>query len=66
MSQHPILIFLISADSAHSAENVTFQTPYDSSPQFDLTRVNPATEQARHNRPVTPSRWKMSFQYHCC
>ena len=33
MSQQP---FLISEDSAHLAENGTFQTAYVSSPQFDL------------------------------
>src|SRR5262245_60870015 len=37
MSQHP---FLISPDSAHLAENGTFQTAYDSSPQFDLIFIH--------------------------
>jgi len=37
MSQQP---FLISEDSAHWAENGTFQTPYDSSQQFDLLFIH--------------------------
>jgi hypothetical protein len=37
MSQHP---FLISEDSAHLAENGTFQTAYHSSPEFDLIFIH--------------------------
>jgi hypothetical protein len=39
MSEHP---FLTSENSAHlaEAENGTFQTAYDSSPQFDLIFIH--------------------------
>jgi hypothetical protein len=57
MSQHPILIFLISPDSAHLAENGTFQTAYGKgSPQFDLTGVNQATRQEAIKDQLHPGR----------